>query len=133
MENMGTRLKRLRRENDLTQEDVGKYIGVKKAAINKYENGNVENIKRSAILKLSKLYGVNPSYLLCFDDCDYNFEDCSVITNLYSKLDIEDRAEIKGEIKQMLKAEKYTKTDDINIAAQNQNTAHSDFDDIEHS
>ena len=61
---MGERLKRLRLENNMTQEYVGKVIGVQKAAINKYEKGNVENIKRTSILKLSKLYKPGISELL---------------------------------------------------------------------
>lgn len=41
--------------------------------------------------------------------------------SLYTQLDIEDRAEIRGEMKQMLRAEKYTKeqTHLIKIAARN--------------
>ena len=35
--NMGERIKQLRQANGLTQEELGKYIGVKKAAIMKYE------------------------------------------------------------------------------------------------
>lgn len=107
MENMGDRLKRLRTEHHLTQEDVGKILGVQKAAINKYEKGNVENIKRSSIIKLARLYDVRPSYILCFDE-DNKTDD--TISMLYNQLDDEDKAEIRGEIKQMLKAAKYNKT-----------------------
>lgn len=34
---MGERIKQLRIANGLTQEELGKYIGVQKAAIRKYE------------------------------------------------------------------------------------------------
>lgn len=64
---MGDRIKKLRKEKGLTQEELGKYIGVKKAAIMKYEKGNVKNMKRSSIETLSKLFGVTPSYLMCLD------------------------------------------------------------------
>ena len=37
--NMGERIKQLRIANGLTQEDLGKYIGVQKSAIRKYEKG----------------------------------------------------------------------------------------------
>ena len=66
--NMGERIKQLRQEKGLTQEELGKYIGVKKAAIMKYEKGNVKNMKRSAIETLSKLFNVSPSYLMCLDE-----------------------------------------------------------------
>ena len=70
MEEMGDRLRRLRTEHNLTQEEVGKYIGVQRSAINKYENGNVENIKRSTIAKLARLYHVSPTPLMALDDLD---------------------------------------------------------------
>ena len=62
--NMGEILKKLRIERGLTQEEVGKIIGVQKAAIQKYEKGDVKNLKRSAIRKLSEFYNVSPSYLM---------------------------------------------------------------------
>ena len=65
---MGERIKQLRKEKGLTQEELGKYIGVKKAAIMKYEKGYVKNMKRSSIETLSNLFGVTPSYLMCLDN-----------------------------------------------------------------
>ena len=66
--NMGERIKQLRQSKGLTQEELGEYIGVKKAAITKYEKGNVKNMKRSTIETLSKLFEVSPSYLMCLDE-----------------------------------------------------------------
>ena len=65
---MGERIKQLRLEKGLTQEELGNHIGVKKAAIMKYEKGNVKNMKRSSIEILSKLFNVSPSYLMCLDE-----------------------------------------------------------------
>ena len=42
----GERIKKLRKEKGLTQEQLGKLLGVKKSAIAKYENNRVENLKR---------------------------------------------------------------------------------------
>lgn len=69
---MGERIKQLRRQKGLTQEELGKYIGVKKAAIMKYEKGNVQNMKRSSIETLSKLFDVTPSYLMCLEENENN-------------------------------------------------------------
>ena len=68
--NMGERIKQLRLQKGLTQEELGKYIGVQKSAIRKYEKGAVTNLKRSSIETLAKLFNVTPSYLMCIDD-DY--------------------------------------------------------------
>ena len=64
---MGEILKELRLERGLTQEEVGNLIGVQKAAIQKYEKGDVENIKRSSIKKLAKYYGVTTDYIFGID------------------------------------------------------------------
>lgn len=66
--NMGERIKQLRLQKGLTQEELGQYIGVQKSAIRKYEKGSVTNLKRSSIEILANLFGVTPSYLMCIDD-----------------------------------------------------------------
>ncbi len=66
--NMGERLKELRLEKGVTQEEVGNVINVAKATIMKYEKGLVENLKRSSIEKLAKYFNVAPSYLMCMED-----------------------------------------------------------------
>lgn len=61
---MGEILKELRLERGLTQEEVGKIIGVQKAAIQKYEKGDVENMKQESIKILASYYGVTTDFLL---------------------------------------------------------------------
>ena len=65
---MAERIKELRLSAGLTQEELGEKIGLQKSAIAKYENGRVENIKRSTIQALADLFGVKPSYILGFDE-----------------------------------------------------------------
>lgn len=60
----GERIRNLRKELKLTQEDVGKALGIQKAAVNKYEKDTVKNIKRENIIKLAKLLKTTPEYLL---------------------------------------------------------------------
>ena len=66
--NMGERIKELRIIKGYTQEELGKMLGIKKAAIQKYENGDVENIKRSKIKLLADALGVTPSYIMGWDN-----------------------------------------------------------------
>ena len=61
---MGTIIKKLRREKGITQEELGKIIGVQRSTINKYEKGFVKNMKRSSIQTMADYFGVSPSYLL---------------------------------------------------------------------
>lgn len=82
--NMGERIKQLRLANGLTQEELGKYIGVQKSAIRKYEKGEVQNIKRSSIEILSNLFKVSPSYLMCIEE-DVKKKNNTSIIPLISK------------------------------------------------
>ena len=63
----GQKIRSLRLQKGMTQEELGKKIGVQKAAINKYENGIVVNLKRSTIAKLAEALGVPPIYFLEFN------------------------------------------------------------------
>jgi transcriptional regulator with XRE-family HTH domain len=65
---LGNIIKQLRIENNLTQEELGKMVGLKKAAIHKYESGIVQNMKRTTISKLANIFNVSPSYLLGYTD-----------------------------------------------------------------
>lgn len=66
---MGEYIKKLRLEHEWSQEEFGQKLEpkVNRAAVNKWETGQVENIKRTHINQLSKLFGVNPCELMCFE------------------------------------------------------------------
>lgn len=64
---VGDRIRQLRKQCGMTQEELGKVIGVQKAAIQKYEKGTVENIKRSSLIKLAHVLDTTPEYLLGWD------------------------------------------------------------------
>lgn len=70
----GERIKMLRKEHNLTQEELGAKIGVQKAAIQKYEKGTVKNIKRDSLLKLAQILDTTPEYLLGWDETPSNIE-----------------------------------------------------------
>ena len=67
---MGERIKQLRKSLNMSQEELGSKIGVKKSAVNKYETGDVENIPRQSIEIMCKLFSVSPSYLLGIEDLE---------------------------------------------------------------
>ena len=74
---MGERIHTLRIQHKMSMEELGSKLGVGKTAIFKYEKGEVENLPRSTIEKMSILFGVSPSYLMCFDEWDKNSEHLS--------------------------------------------------------
>lgn len=61
---IGQKIKEARILKGLTQEELGKMIGLQKSAIAKYENGRVVNIKRSTLQKLAKALDLRGSDLI---------------------------------------------------------------------
>jgi transcriptional regulator with XRE-family HTH domain len=70
LEKVGQRIKRLRKERKWTQEMLGAKLGVKKAAVQKYESGRVVNLKQETIKKLTDLFEVPPTTFLDCSDWD---------------------------------------------------------------
>jgi transcriptional regulator with XRE-family HTH domain len=62
--NIGERLKYLRTNHKLTQEEVGERINVSKQTLYKYENGIITNIPSDKIELLADIYNVSPAYLM---------------------------------------------------------------------
>jgi transcriptional regulator with XRE-family HTH domain len=68
----GTRIKELRILHGMSQEELGKRIGVQRAAINKYEKGTVENIPIKNIEKIARVFDVSPTYIVGWNDAFTN-------------------------------------------------------------
>lgn len=62
--NIGDKIRIARINKGMTQEELGKALGVQKSAIAKYEKGRVVNIKRTTLKSLSDILGIAPSELI---------------------------------------------------------------------
>ena len=67
---MPKRIYEMRNKLGLTQEELGKKVGVSKSSICKWENGDIENIPRGRIDKMAELFHCRPSWLMDLDDDD---------------------------------------------------------------
>lgn len=65
---MAERIKERRLQMAYTQEELAQKLGLQKSAIAKYENGRVENIKRSVIADMANILECSPSYLMGWDE-----------------------------------------------------------------
>lgn len=65
---LGEKIKRLREEQGLTLEELGKRVGVGKSTVRKWENGMIANMRRDKIGKVAKALGVSPAYLMDWPD-----------------------------------------------------------------
>lgn len=80
---MGERIRELRKQADMTQEELGKLLGVQKSAIRKYEKGEVENIPRSKIQIMCERFGVDPCYLLGLPDSNKESDLLNAVRSTY--------------------------------------------------
>lgn len=61
---IGMTIKKLRQEKGLTQEELGTLLGLKKAAVQKYESGQVQNLKHATIKRLCEIFEKSPSVFI---------------------------------------------------------------------
>lgn len=61
---LGEVIKKLRKDRGWTQSQLGEKIGVKKAAVQKYESGIVKNIKQETLNKLAEAFDTTAGMLV---------------------------------------------------------------------
>ena len=119
---IGKRIKALRENLSITQEELANRLNTTKQNIYKYENEIVTNIPSDKIEALANILNTTPAYLMGWEEkerfqkpVDINEqikqaygEEALEALQSFHQLDAIDRAEIRGEMKQMLKADKYT-------------------------
>lgn len=112
--NIGNKIKAARIAKGMTQEELGKHLGVQKSAIAKYENGRIVNIKRSTLKKISDVLEIRPSELIFGEEIKTNpvgtaerhfellmDEDISEIFDDFKKLDASQKKIVKDLIHSM--------------------------------
>ena len=62
--NIGERIKDARIKKDLTLLEVAERLGKTEATIQRYESGNIKNLKNDIILELAQILNVSPAYLM---------------------------------------------------------------------
>ena len=132
MESVGQRIKRLRKERKWTQEMLGAKLGVKKAAVQKYESGRVVNLKQETIKKLTDIFDVPASTFLSCEEWDKYAEEVNLaeqvktieliqkhfgdgavtLVHIYSELSVSDQEKLIQYSENMYKV--YGKTKGLN-------------------
>lgn len=78
------RIKALRIAAGMTQEQLGDVLGVGKATVQKYESGQIQNLKTEHIRKLCLLFKKRPHYFI-FEEIETNNVD---VNKLYDGIEI---------------------------------------------
>lgn len=69
---LGAKIKYLRQLTNMSQEELGRRVGVQRAAINKYEKGSVTNIPIATIEKIADVFDVSPTFIVGWKDTSSN-------------------------------------------------------------
>lgn len=64
METMGSRIKSLRDSRKLSQEQMGKIVGVTGASISQWESGSVKNIRPEHFLRFCAYFEADPFWVV---------------------------------------------------------------------
>lgn len=64
----GERIRRLREERSLTQEDLAKLLNTKRQTVSKYEKNIVTNIPSDKLEELAKVLNTTPEYILGWEN-----------------------------------------------------------------
>lgn len=125
-------IKKLRQEKNLTQEELGHILGVKKSAVQKYEDGTIKNLKLDTIRTLCETFHIVP-WRIVFPDKSREWivnldadnigeskkkwleivlkeeysEDCFIMVQLLSQLNDEGVNKTLSYMKDLLEIEKY--------------------------
>lgn len=109
---IGKLIKDARIAKGLTQEELGKLVGIQKSAIAKYENGRVVNIKRSTLQGLAKALDLKGSDLIIESDPQeaatlsamvLSDSDLHEVVELYLSLNDEDKKTCKELLRRLAK------------------------------
>lgn len=113
---MGEKIKQCREELELSQEKLGELLNppVNKAAINKWEKGTVENIKRTHIQQLARIFKISPCDLMCWEEVSQNvLQQPKVMTltdelvQIFSELNKEGQEDVLKYLHYIASQEKY--------------------------
>lgn len=114
--NIGNIIKELRESNNLTQEALGKIIGVNKTTVNRYETGEID-IKRTTAIKLAETFDVPPAYIMGWSTEkkgqqlqieEFTSEEIEIIKK-YREMSYEGKRKLKENISDLYIADKFKK------------------------
>lgn len=117
---MINRIKAEKQQKGFTNAKLSELTKIPIGTLNKILSGDSQDPHVSSIIKIAQALDVSADYII-LGKTRLGANNCDKGMALYKQLDEEDKAEIRGEMKQMLKAPKYSKNskndDYIEIAA----------------
>ncbi|MBQ5326141.1 MAG: helix-turn-helix domain-containing protein [Oscillospiraceae bacterium] len=93
---MNELIKKRRKELGITLEEIGEYVGVSKTTVQRWESGNISNMRRDRIKKLSEILQIDADMLLGINMQQNEFVKIPVIGKVDTGTPIAEQADIKG-------------------------------------
>ena len=62
------RIKKCRLENNMTLLELANALGVREATAQRYESGEIKNLKHKTVLEMSRIFNCSPAYLMGWED-----------------------------------------------------------------
>lgn len=84
MNNPGTLIKQRRKEKKLTLQDIADRLEVSKSTVSKWENNQIQNLKREKLIALSNLLDISPIELI--DGIEYEIEQTITISRFKTQV-----------------------------------------------
>jgi transcriptional regulator with XRE-family HTH domain len=111
MNNLGSKIYELRKQNNMTLEEVGSIVGVGKSTVRKWETGEIANMRRDKIAKLAEALHTTPAYLMGWNEKEKSIpvsedalsDDEMLLIDLFRQIPSESRPLVLSMIKAALK------------------------------
>ena len=65
---MANRIREIRKQKGMTLLQVAEKLGVSESTVQRYESGNIKNLKYETMVALANIFNCNPSYLMGWED-----------------------------------------------------------------
>lgn len=96
--NVGERIRSKRLEKGMTLLEVANLLGVKEATVQRYESGEIKNLKQKTIAHLAEIFNTSPAFLMGWEknletDTDFIAEmmmDSSLIEHVKMLLSLDE-------------------------------------------
>lgn len=77
---IGKYIKELRTQKGISQEELGRIAGVQRAAVQKWESGRTQNLKRATIQKLADYFNVSTASFIGGEENVFNFDNIKSVS-----------------------------------------------------
>ena len=117
---MGLRIKQKRTEENITQDDLAKNLGLNKSTIQRYETGKIKTVKLPVIEAMARMLHVNPAWLIGKSEeeapsysVNLDSKSQELLTN-YNKLNDQGQHEVRKRAAELTEIPRYLKEESDN-------------------